>query len=65
MLWKEPSLFQYSSLQNNPLIPAIEFVFHVLPFITNILEQALFTCGGQGGGKLLVVPSPHSGPAAL
>lgn len=46
MLRKELSLSRYSSLQNNPLIQAIEFVFCVLAFITNILEHALFICRG-------------------
>lgn len=46
MLRKELSLSQYSSLQNNPLIQAVEFVFCAFAFYCRYLGHALFICRG-------------------
>lgn len=66
MLRKELSLSQYSSLQNNPLIQAIEFVFCAFAFYCRYFRTCIIhlqRC--QGRAKLLLVTSPHKRPTII
>lgn len=54
---------QYSSLQNNPLIQAIEFVFCVFAFYCQYFRACIIHFHGhQGRVKLPPVTSPHKWP---